>query len=197
MNGERSIGLELRDGHDVGRDPRNMTPDELMLLGHVRMSAQQALRLRCIDCSGTSAAEVRLCTHVQCPAWPFRMGIWRKEPERDGGSGRYPRTCRRRCRRSPRRSCARGGGPAMPPGTFLDQAAHVLRERQATYGDPRQSMAAIAARWSITLGHPVTPAQVVLCMIDLNLAPLAHDPRHLDSLRDVAGYAAVLCEVSR
>ena len=74
MNGERSIGLELRDGHDVGRDPRNMTPDELMLLGHVRMSAQQALRLRCIDCSGASAAEVRLCTHVQCPAWPFRMG---------------------------------------------------------------------------------------------------------------------------
>ena len=74
MNGDRAIGLERRDGHGVGRDPRNMTPDELMSLGHVRMSAQQALRLRCIDCSGASAAEVRLCTHVQCPAWPFRMG---------------------------------------------------------------------------------------------------------------------------
>ena len=51
MNGDRAIGLERRDGHDVGRDPRGMTPDELMSLGHVRMSAQQALRLRGIDCA--------------------------------------------------------------------------------------------------------------------------------------------------
>ena len=85
----------------------------------------------------------------------------------------------------------------MTPETFLDQAAHVLRDRRSIYGDPRQSMAAIAARWSITLGHPVTPAQVALCMIDLKLVRLGHDPRHLDSLRDVAGYAAVLSEVSR
>jgi len=85
----------------------------------------------------------------------------------------------------------------MTPETFLDKAAHVLRERQAAYGNPRQSMAAIAARWSVTLGHPVTPAQVALCMIDLKLVRLGHDPRHLDSLLDVAGYAAVLCEVSR
>jgi hypothetical protein len=90
MSGDRAIGLERRDGHDVGRDPRGMTPDELMSLGHVRMSAQQALRLRCIDCSGASAAEVRLCTHVQCPAWPFRMGRspWRapaSEAQREWG----------------------------------------------------------------------------------------------------------------
>lgn len=85
----------------------------------------------------------------------------------------------------------------MTPETFLDQAAHVLSERRATYGDSAKAMAAIAARWSITLGHPVTPAQVVLCMLDLKLARLARDPGHLDSLRDVAGYAAVLSEVSR
>jgi hypothetical protein len=74
MNGDRAIGLERRDGQDIGRDPRGMTAEDLTALGHVRMSAQQALRLRCIDCSGASAVEVRLCTHVQCPAWPFRMG---------------------------------------------------------------------------------------------------------------------------
>ena len=85
----------------------------------------------------------------------------------------------------------------MTPETFLDQAANILADRRSTYGDPRQSMVAIAARWSITLGQPVTPAQVVLCMIDLKLARLVRDPRHLDSLRDVAGYAAVLREVSR
>ena len=33
-------------------------------------------------------------------------------------------------------------------------------------------------------------------LIDLKLARLAHDPRHLDSMIDVAGYAAVLKEVS-
>ena len=80
---------------------------------------------------------------------------------------------------------------------LLKRATNVLADRSKAYGDPRQNMAAIAARWSVTLGHPVTPAQVVLCMLDLKLARLGHDPRHLDSLRDVAGYAAVLCEVSR
>ena len=74
MSGDRRIGLELQGGHAVGRDPRRMTGDELMALGHVRISAQKALRLRCIDCSGGSAQEVRLCTAVFCPAWPFRMG---------------------------------------------------------------------------------------------------------------------------
>ena len=58
-------------------------------------------------------------------------------------------------------------------------------------------MAAVAARWSLTLDRPVTPAQVVLCLIDLKLARLAHDPTHLDSLRDIAGYAAVLRKVVR
>jgi hypothetical protein len=85
----------------------------------------------------------------------------------------------------------------MTPETVLDQAAHVLRDRRSTYGDPRESMAAIAARWSITLDHPVTPAEVVLCMIDLKLTRLVRDPRHQDSILDIAGYAAVLSEVSQ
>jgi hypothetical protein len=42
-------------------------------------------------------------------------------------------------------------------------------------------MAAVAARWSITLGQPVTPEQVVLCLIDLKLSRLSHDPQHYDS----------------
>ena len=79
MRSDRAIGLERPDGHDVGRDPRGMKPDELMSVGHVRMSAQQALRLRCIDCSGASAAAVRACALLRCPAWPCRMGSspWR------------------------------------------------------------------------------------------------------------------------
>jgi hypothetical protein len=80
---------------------------------------------------------------------------------------------------------------------MLQQAAAVVAGRRQIYGDPHVSMEAIARRWSLTLGHTVTPAQVALCLIDLKLARLAHDPSHLDSMIDIAGYAAVLREVSR
>ena len=72
-----------------------------------------------------------------------------------------------------------------------------MGQRRRAYGDPAASMAVVAQRWSTTLGRPVTPAQVVLCLIDLKLVRLGHDPKHQDSLLDVAGYAAVLKEVTR
>ena len=53
----------------------------------------------------------------------------------------------------------------------------------------------VAVRWSQVLGAKVTPAQVLVCLIDLKVARLTHDPRHLDSITDVAGYAACLAEV--
>ena len=73
----------------------------------------------------------------------------------------------------------------------------MLRARQASYGDANKAMATIAARWSITLGQPVTSVQVVLCMMDLKLARLRRDPAHQDSIVDLIGYAAVLHEVTR
>lgn len=81
--------------------------------------------------------------------------------------------------------------------SILKHAAGVLEERSKTYGDPRESMSAIAARWSITLGHPVMPAEVVLCMMDLKLARLRRDPAHRDSMVDLIGYATILHEVTR
>ena len=78
---------------------------------------------------------------------------------------------------------------------MLIEAARIVAERRVAYGHPASSMAAIAARWSVTLGVPVTPATVALCLIDLKLARLAHDPAHADSITDIAGYAAVLREV--
>ena len=76
-------------------------------------------------------------------------------------------------------------------------AASVVAERRKIYGEPAAAMATLARRWSITLGRPITPAEVVLCLIDLKLARLGHDPKHQDSIVDVAGYAAVLHEVTR
>ena len=78
---------------------------------------------------------------------------------------------------------------------MLIEAARIVAERRVVYGHPASSMAAIAARWSVTLGTPVTPATVILCLIDLKLARLAHDPAHADSITDIAGYAAVFREV--
>ena len=79
----------------------------------------------------------------------------------------------------------------------LRRAEAVIAERQQAYGDPGAAMKAVAARWSITLGQPVTPEQVVLCLIDLKLTRLCHDPRHYDSAVDLAGYAALLQEITQ
>jgi hypothetical protein len=80
---------------------------------------------------------------------------------------------------------------------MLQHVAGILADRGTAYGDAATSMATVAARWSITLGHSVTPAQVVLCLIDLKLARLTHNPKHQDSVCDLAGYAAVLQEVNQ
>ena len=85
----------------------------------------------------------------------------------------------------------------MSARQILEHAMDVVEQRRAAYGRPDAIMAAIAARWSLTLGRPVTPAQVTLCMIDLKLARLAHDPTHRDSIVDIIGYAALLPEVTR
>ncbi len=83
----------------------------------------------------------------------------------------------------------------MTSWSILGHTAKVLEERRDDYGDPADQFKAIAARWSITLDMPVTPAQVALCMIDLKLTRLGYDPRHVDSVVDVIGYAALLREI--
>ena len=83
----------------------------------------------------------------------------------------------------------------MTSWSILGHTAKVLEERRDDYGEAADQFKAIAARWSITLDMPVTPAQVALCMIDLKLTRLGHDPRHVDSVIDVIGYAALLREI--
>jgi Domain of unknown function (DUF6378) len=80
---------------------------------------------------------------------------------------------------------------------LLEHAAGLVNQRRREYGEPVDVFHAVANRWSLTLGTNISPAQVVLCMIDLKLTRLGHDPEHLDSVVDVAGYAAILHEVSR
>lgn len=40
----------------------------------------QAMRAKCLDCSGGQPKEVRLCPVTNCALWPYRMG---KRPKED------------------------------------------------------------------------------------------------------------------
>ena len=80
---------------------------------------------------------------------------------------------------------------------LLEHAADVVTRRRREYGEPVEVFEAVAKRWSLVFGVEVTAAQVVIAMVDLKLVRLSRDTNHLDSQIDVAGYAAVLREVSR
>lgn len=82
----------------------------------------------------------------------------------------------------------------MKAADFLGQVAMVLRERGEQYGDARVNMAEIAARWSRVLGIPVTAQQVPVMMIELKLSR-RDKGLSLDSVTDIAGYAALLAEM--
>ena len=83
----------------------------------------------------------------------------------------------------------------MKAADFLAQTQAIIRERGEVYGNPRANLGDTAARWSATLGHKVTPAQVCLCMVDLKMSRLKASPQHIDSLQDIAGYIALLSEI--
>ena len=85
----------------------------------------------------------------------------------------------------------------MNGAMLLQHAAGVVDKHRADYGEPEDLFANVATRWSQVLGIRVSPAQVALCLMDLKMARLAHDPKHLDSLVDVLGYGACLREITR
>jgi hypothetical protein len=78
---------------------------------------------------------------------------------------------------------------------LLELAAGVVDRRRREYGAPAELFERVAVRWSQVLRTRVTPAQVIVCLVDLKVARLTHDLRHLDSVADIAGYAGCLAEV--
>ena len=80
---------------------------------------------------------------------------------------------------------------------LLEHAAGVVTRRRREYGEPVDVFEAVAKRWSLVFGTKVTAAQVVIALLDLKLTRLSRDPKHLDSIVDIAGYAAVLRELVR
>jgi Domain of unknown function (DUF6378) len=78
---------------------------------------------------------------------------------------------------------------------LLARASAVVAHRRGIYGAPDSLFQRVATRWSQVLGTRVTPAQVIICLLDLKVARLAHDPAHSDSLVDLIGYSLLLPEL--
>lgn len=66
--------IEADNGNIAGLDPRNISRNDLLALGHPT-SPIKAIRAHCVDCSGGSTSEARKCTVIDCPLWPLRMGV--------------------------------------------------------------------------------------------------------------------------
>jgi hypothetical protein len=66
-------GIEIRDGEQIGRDPREMDAKEIRELGHEGGPLLKAIREKCLDCCVYQQSEVRKCTAVNCALWPYRM----------------------------------------------------------------------------------------------------------------------------
>ena len=47
-------------------------------------SPLQAIKAKCIECSGGSKKEAKLCPCTDCPLWPFRLG---KRPQKANDEG--------------------------------------------------------------------------------------------------------------
>jgi hypothetical protein len=75
----RAILLEISPhqvdaGHKIGRDPRTVSVEDYARAGIEGEAILQVIRAKCMDCCVEQADEVRKCTAITCPNWPYRMG---------------------------------------------------------------------------------------------------------------------------
>lgn len=87
--------------------------------------------------------------------------------------------------------------PAPDRAALLRQAAVVISgDRDMEYGSPTESFTMIAALWAAYLGVEIRPTDVAAMLTLMKTARVRANPTHVDSWRDIAGYAACGCEVS-
>ena len=85
---------------------------------------------------------------------------------------------------------------------MLVDAARAIDERGRDYGSPTPNHIRIAKFFDACLsdklkpGVSVSPDDVVRMMIGVKLARLMQTPDHLDSIMDIAGYAACHVEIT-
>ena len=83
---------------------------------------------------------------------------------------------------------------------FLDEAERLINgQRAKEYGPAKKNHKRRADIWTILLDkklkEPITPEEVVACMIGVKVARLAEDINKDDSWTDVIGYAALGGEI--
>lgn len=80
-----------------------------------------------------------------------------------------------------------------------DDISKTLRDRGSVYGDTRLCHERMARLMSAVLDEklkePLTASEAALCMMAVKMARLLNSPDHEDSLRDLAGYAALLYDL--
>jgi hypothetical protein len=108
-----------------------MGPDELRALGHAPLAPSAAIRAHCLDCCGGSSDEVRKCTAVRCPSWPFRIGAnpWRAPLSEAERARRRERIARvgKRAGNSPRPEKPRGVDATSPSAPISVPAEEASR----------------------------------------------------------------------
>ena len=85
----------------------------------------------------------------------------------------------------------------IPKAKLLELAISAVADRGLNYGKPEDNFNRIAARWNAHLlntcgsdAPKLDATDVAIMMCDVKLARVEHQPRHLDSWTDLAGYAA-------
>lgn len=81
-------------------------------------------------------------------------------------------------------------------GDLLKEAILLIEgDRDASYGEPVQDFARIAALWTVLFGAKLkdgeafTSHEVAMALIVLKLSRLCHSPGKQDNWTDIAGYA--------
>jgi hypothetical protein len=85
----------------------------------------------------------------------------------------------------------------MSTESILQEAERIINgDRRSDYGKALDSFNKIAEGWAMVLGHPVTPEQVALCMVQLKVARWLNGQQR-DSLVDICGYVGCIEQVQQ
>ena len=72
--GRRDLVKESSDGGTEGTDPRSLDFRLAQAYFGSPKPLSRIIREKCLDCCCGVGSEVRKCTAVDCPLWPYRMG---------------------------------------------------------------------------------------------------------------------------
>lgn len=85
----------------------------------------------------------------------------------------------------------------MNRSDILHEANRIItQDREHTHGQPQDSFRKIAALWSSYLDYELVSCDVAAMMILLKLVRFQNNSEHIDNPIDIAGYAAILGELS-